>query len=48
MPEARGTATPFGEALDRALAGGPEKYRERLPDQGKVAGAGARRAAGRS
>jgi acetyl-CoA carboxylase carboxyltransferase component len=31
-----GTASPFGEALERALAGGPEKYRERLPDQGKV------------
>src|SRR4051794_1833173 len=31
-----GTASPFGEALDRALAGGPEKYRERLPDQGKI------------
>jgi propionyl-CoA carboxylase beta subunit len=27
---------PFGEALDRALAGGPEKYRERLSDQGKI------------
>src|SRR2546421_9898078 len=31
-----GTATPFGEALDRALSGGPEKYRDRLPDQGKI------------
>src|SRR3989449_781352 len=31
-----GTASPFGEALERALAGGPEKYRERLPDQGKI------------
>ncbi len=29
-------AGPFGAALERALAGGPEKYRERLPDQGKV------------
>jgi methylmalonyl-CoA decarboxylase subunit alpha len=26
----------FAEALDRALAGGPEKYRERLPEQGKI------------
>jgi methylmalonyl-CoA decarboxylase subunit alpha len=24
------------EALERALAGGPDKYRERLPDQGKI------------
>jgi acetyl-CoA carboxylase carboxyltransferase component len=32
----RTEAGPFGEALDRALAGGPEKYRERLPDQGKI------------
>jgi methylmalonyl-CoA decarboxylase subunit alpha len=29
-------ASPFGEALERALAGGPPKYRERLPDQGKI------------
>jgi propionyl-CoA carboxylase beta subunit len=36
MPPPEGTATPFGEALERALAGGPEKYRERLPDQGKL------------
>ena len=27
----------LAEALDRALAGGPEKYRERLPEQGKIA-----------
>jgi methylmalonyl-CoA decarboxylase subunit alpha len=26
----------FVEALERALAGGPEKYRERLPEQGKI------------
>jgi acetyl-CoA carboxylase carboxyltransferase component len=26
----------FVEALERAVAGGPEKYRERLPDQGKI------------
>jgi acetyl-CoA carboxylase carboxyltransferase component len=26
----------FAQALDRALAGGPEKYRERLPEQGKI------------
>ena len=25
------------QALDRALAGGPERYREKLPEQGKVA-----------
>jgi acetyl-CoA carboxylase carboxyltransferase component len=37
MPDkGSGTASPFGEALERALAGGPEKYRERLPDQGKI------------
>jgi acetyl-CoA carboxylase carboxyltransferase component len=30
------TSDRFVEALDRALAGGPEKYRERLPDQGKI------------
>jgi acetyl-CoA carboxylase carboxyltransferase component len=35
--ESEETAERFGEALDRALAGGPEKYRERLPDQGKIA-----------
>src|SRR5438132_2191513 len=33
----RGTASPFGEALARPLAGGPENYRERLPEQGKIA-----------
>jgi len=32
----RTEAGPFREALERALAGGPEKYRERLPDQGKI------------
>jgi acetyl-CoA carboxylase carboxyltransferase component len=38
MPARRpGTTSPFGEALERALAGGPEKYRERLSDQGKIA-----------
>jgi propionyl-CoA carboxylase beta subunit len=26
----------FAEALERALAGGPEKYRDRLPEQGKI------------
>jgi acetyl-CoA carboxylase carboxyltransferase component len=31
-----GTQSRFAEALDRALAGGPEKYRERLPEQGKI------------
>ena len=31
-----GTATRFAEALESALAGGPEKYRERLPEQGKI------------
>jgi acetyl-CoA carboxylase carboxyltransferase component len=31
-----GTAGRLTEALDRALAGGPEKYRERLPEQGKI------------
>jgi acetyl-CoA carboxylase carboxyltransferase component len=31
-----GTTNAFEEALERALAGGPEKYRERLSDQGKV------------
>jgi propionyl-CoA carboxylase beta subunit len=33
------TDAPAGrldEALEHALAGGPEKYRERLPDQGKI------------
>jgi acetyl-CoA carboxylase carboxyltransferase component len=30
------TGTGFTEALDRALAGGPEKYRDRLPEQGKI------------
>jgi acetyl-CoA carboxylase carboxyltransferase component len=32
----RGTANRFAEALERALAGGPERYRERLSDQGKI------------
>ena len=32
-PQAAGR---LDEALERALAGGPEKYRERLPDQGKI------------
>jgi methylmalonyl-CoA decarboxylase subunit alpha len=31
-----GTTNAFQEALERALAGGPAKYRERLPDQGKI------------
>jgi methylmalonyl-CoA decarboxylase subunit alpha len=30
------TADRFAEALERALAGGPEKYRERLREQGKI------------
>ena len=30
------TGNRFTEALDRALAGGPEKYRERLSEQGKI------------
>jgi acetyl-CoA carboxylase carboxyltransferase component len=30
------TSSAFAEALERALAGGPEKYRERLPEQGKI------------
>src|SRR4051812_12806776 len=30
------TAASFAEALDSALAGGPEKYRDKLPDQGKA------------
>jgi propionyl-CoA carboxylase beta subunit len=30
------TGGAFAEALDRALAGGPDKYRERLPEQGKI------------
>jgi propionyl-CoA carboxylase beta subunit len=30
------TTSRLAEALDRAYAGGPEKYRERLPDQGKI------------
>ena len=34
--EEAGTTGRFEEALDRALAGGPENYRERLPDQGKI------------
>jgi acetyl-CoA carboxylase carboxyltransferase component len=38
LTKPRGTSTDggFAEALDRALAGGPEKYRERLPEQGKI------------
>jgi acetyl-CoA carboxylase carboxyltransferase component len=32
----RGASERFVEALDRALAGGPERYRERLPEQGKI------------
>src|SRR5947207_16013235 len=32
----KSTASRFVEALERALAGGPDKYRERLPDQGKI------------
>ena len=35
-PTNASTAGRLAEALDRALAGGPEKYRERLPDQGKI------------
>jgi acetyl-CoA carboxylase carboxyltransferase component len=31
------TGESFAEALDRALAGGPDKYRDRLPEQGKIA-----------
>jgi propionyl-CoA carboxylase beta subunit len=31
-----GASERFVEALDRALAGGPERYRERLPEQGKI------------
>jgi acetyl-CoA carboxylase carboxyltransferase component len=31
-----GTANRLAEALDHAFAGGPEKYRERLPEQGKI------------
>jgi methylmalonyl-CoA decarboxylase subunit alpha len=30
------TSSGFAEALERALAGGPEKYREKLPEQGKI------------
>jgi acetyl-CoA carboxylase carboxyltransferase component len=30
------TAERFAEALERGLGGGPEKYRERLPEQGKI------------
>jgi acetyl-CoA carboxylase carboxyltransferase component len=30
------TEDAFTQALDRALAGGPEKYRDRLPEQGKI------------
>jgi acetyl-CoA carboxylase carboxyltransferase component len=32
-PESAGR---LDEALERALSGGPEKYRDRLPDQGKI------------
>jgi propionyl-CoA carboxylase beta subunit len=35
-PRDTATASSFSEALDRALGGGPEKYRERLPEQGKI------------
>jgi propionyl-CoA carboxylase beta subunit len=35
-PRDTSTGSRFTEALDRALAGGPEKYRERLPEQGKI------------
>jgi acetyl-CoA carboxylase carboxyltransferase component len=35
-PSDTSTAGRLIEALDRAYAGGPEKYRERLPDQGKI------------
>ena len=35
-PDKSGTQSRFGEALDRAVAGGPEKYRDRLPEQGKI------------
>ncbi len=31
-----GTSTRLEDALERALAGGPEKYRDRLPEQGKI------------
>src|SRR6185312_5368113 len=34
--KAAGTSSRFAEALDSSLAGGPDKYRERLPEQGKV------------
>ena len=34
--DAPGAAGRLDEALEHALAGGPEKYRERLPDQGKI------------
>jgi acetyl-CoA carboxylase carboxyltransferase component len=34
--DAPGAAGRLDEALEQALAGGPEKYRERLPDQGKI------------
>jgi acetyl-CoA carboxylase carboxyltransferase component len=30
------TGDAFTQALERALAGGPEKYRDRLPEQGKI------------
>jgi acetyl-CoA carboxylase carboxyltransferase component len=35
-PEETSTAGTFTDALERALAGGPAKYRERLPEQGKI------------
>jgi len=34
--DAPGAAGRLDDALGRALAGGPEKYRDRLPDQGKI------------
>jgi len=34
--DAPGAAGRLDEALERALAGGPEKYREKLPGQGKI------------
>jgi methylmalonyl-CoA decarboxylase subunit alpha len=34
--DAPGAAGRLDDALERALGGGPEKYRERLPDQGKI------------
>ena len=34
--DAPDTAERLEEALERGLAGGPDKYRERLPEQGKI------------